>query len=292
MNPIKLMRAASLLALLAFCALTTGARGPAAAPPRGERLNSAVRPGSKITYFDLLRELFPDLAADGTAHRSVPMRSASEPSERSVVEGEIKFEFKPYPFRSGGRQLLMLWVEIKAAGANEGTPYEGESAVLAVYSLEPAAKLLDAVDAKADRFTGFWKDRPLLRLDSRNDAFVIYNTHWNSGESYFGIDVLFVDEGRIKPIAGLFLYDTQGCGVSFTETPAFRAAADPGNKYPKLLVEVEVKKGRDEKTCEHPTRGYVRRYRGVYRWSRAKGRYPGGSRQLGALDRFNERRVS
>ncbi len=291
-NPIKLTPALPLLALLAFVGLTAEARGSALAPSQGERLNSSVRPGSKITYFDLLRELFPDLAADGTAHRSVPVRSTSQPRERNAVEGDIKFDFRPYPFKSGGRKLLMLWVEIKADGVNEGTPYEGEAVVLAVYGLGPAFKLLDAVDVKADRFTGFWKDRPLFRMDSRNDAFVVYNTHWNAGESFLGIDMLFVDEGRIKTVASLFLYNTQGCGVGFDETPAFRAAADPGNKYPKVFVSVELKKGRDGETCDHPARGYVRHYRGVYRWSGAKGRYVGGSRQLDRLDKFNGRRVS
>lgn len=286
------MTCASLFVLLTAAGCWVEARGACVAPSQSAGLSSPVPGAANITYFDLLRKLFPDLSADATAHRTAPLRSLSEPRERAAVEGDIEFDFKPYCFKSEGRGLLMLWVNIKAADANRGTPYEGEAAVLAVYRLGSKAELLDALDVKTDRFTGFWKDRPTFRLDSRNDAFIVYSTHWNAGESYVILDMLFVDEGRLKTIAGRFLYNTRGCGVEYEETPYFRAATDPGNKYPRVFVTVKLRKRPDRAECDKRTRGYTRYYRGVYRWSAARGRYEGGSRQLDTLDKLDERRVS
>lgn len=290
---IKRAAASALLLLLTALGCSRVAAEPlVGADAQSQDLAAPIRAGSKITYFELLRELFPDLKADATAGRTIPLGSLSEPHERRPIEGDIKFEFKPQWMNSEGRRLLLMWVDLKAEGANEGTPYEGEAAVLAVYGLEPRARLLDALEVKADRFTGFWEDRPTFRLDSRNDALVVYSTHWNAGESFVNIDMLFVDSGRFKKIASLFVYNTQGCGAGFTETPYFRAVADPGRKYPRVLLKVKLKRAPDGPECERRTRGYTRFYEGVYRWNAARGGYGSNSRQLDRLDEFNQRRVS
>jgi hypothetical protein len=292
MSLIKLVWRMPLLALMMVVGPWAEAHSTGGGPPQSDEMSRPVQAGSKTTYFDLLRRLFPNLKADATAHKTIPLRSLSEPREIRPIEGDIEFDFKPYRFRSGGRRLLLLWIDLKAEGANEGTPYAGEAVVLAVYKLGPKVELLDALEVKTDRFTGFWEDRPLFRLDSQNDAFIVYSTHWNAGESYVSIDVLFVDAGRIKTVASRFIYNTQGCGAGFTETPYFRAVADPGNKYPRVLVKVKLRKEPDRRECDRRTLGYTRYYRGVYRWNRAGGRYETSSRQLDALDKFDERRVS
>jgi hypothetical protein len=292
MSRLKLVRCAPLFVLLTLGGLRAEARGAAGIETSQDLdLTSHVQSDSQTTYLDLLRKLFPDIHADSTAHTTIPIRSISEPRKREPLTGDITFDFKPYWFRSEGRRLLLLWVDLKSDEANVGTPYEGEAVVLAVYSLEPSARMLDAMEVKTDRFTGFLKDRAALPLDRRNDAFVIYSTHWNAGESYMSIETLFVDAGRLKTIASLFIYETQGCGANFTEAPSFRAAADPGRKYPKVFVKVKLKKGADEDGCEPPSRGYTKYFQGLYRWDASKGRYESNSRQLERLDRFNERRL-
>lgn len=294
MSSMRLIKCSplALLLLLVFDGSRVAAKGRVSAASQSRDLSAPIRAGSKTTYFDLLRELLPDLRADATAGRTIPLGSLSEPLERKPVEGEIKFEFEPHWINSEGRRLLLLRVDLNAGRANEGTPYEGEAVVLAVYSLEPRAVLLDALEVKTDRFTGFWEDRPVFRLDSRNDALVVYSTHWNAGESYVSLDMLFVDAGRFKKIASLFIYNTQGCGAGFTETPHFRAVADPGRRYPRVLLKVELKKESDGLGCERRAAGYTKFYAGSYRWNPARGRYEGRSRQLDRLGEFNERRVS
>lgn len=292
MDSFRRTACASLIALLILAGARAEARGAGRAPSQSVELSSPVPGAPGVTYFDLLRKLFPDLSAQATAHKTVPLRSLSEPRERAAIEGDIEFDFKPYPFKSEGKSLLLLWANIKADSANQATPYEGEADVLAVYRLGPKVELLDALDVKTDRFTSFWEDRPTFRLDARNDAFIVYSTHSNAGESYVSLDMLFVDAGRLKVIASRFMYSTQGCGVAYEETPSFRAAADPARKYPRVFVTMRLKKGADGPECEKRMRGYTRYYRGVYRWNRARGRYEGGSRQLDILDEFDKLRVS
>jgi hypothetical protein len=255
-------------------------------------LSNPVQPGSKTTYFDLLRKLLPDLKADATAHSTISFRNISAPTARETVEGNITVDFKPYWFKNEGQRLLLLWVSLAAEEANAHTPYAGEEELLAVFRLEPTVKLLDALAIKSDRFTGSWKDRPLFVLDPQNDAFIIYNTHWNAGESYLSLDMLFVDDGRLKNIASQFLFETQGCGANFTETPSFQSIPNPGNKYPNVLVKVKLTKKPDEDTCDHPTRGYAKYYQGLYHWNSVKRKYESNAGQLAILDKFNEKRVS
>src|SRR5437763_11000738 len=142
MNSMKFIGCASLFVLLTVCSLQAEARSPGGETLQGEGLSSPVQSGSRTTYFDLLRELFPDLQRDASAHGSIPFRSLSEPRKKEAVEGNITFEFKPYWFKSEGRRLLMLWVELKADEANAGTPYEGGAVVLSVFRVEPGVRLL------------------------------------------------------------------------------------------------------------------------------------------------------
>jgi len=255
-------------------------------------LSSPIQNGSTTRFLDLVRKVMPDAGADATAQNTIPLRSIVAPREKEPITGPIKFEFEPHWFNSEGKRLLMLRLDLTADDANQGTPYEGEAVVLAAFAAEPTVTLLDALEIKTDRFTGFWNDQPLFHLDAKNDAFIVYSTHWNAGESYSRLDLLFVDAGRLKSITNQFLFETQGCGATFTETPSFRAIAVSGRKYPDVAVRVKLTKKPDESSCPKQTCGYTRYYEGLYHWSPRKRRYEGGSRQLDTLARFNYRRIS
>lgn len=291
MNLKSLTRCAALLLLLAAGSLPAEGQTASDEAAQSEDLSSPVRNGSKTTYLDLLRELFPDLQEDATAHTTIPLRSLAEPGNKQAVTGDIEFKFKPYWINSEGRRLLALWVEITDEDANQGTPYQGGAVVLAVFRLEPNAKLLDAMRVEADRFASLW-DKPILRLDARNDAIIFYNHHWNAGENFNDIDMVFVDAGRLKTITNQFIFNFTTCGAIFDETPAFRVVPDPSNQYPQVLVKVVVTRKPENHGCEPRGRGYTRTYQGLYRWDKAKRRYEGHSPQLDRFDRFNKRWLS
>jgi hypothetical protein len=259
-------------------------------------LRSIVRNGSDTTYFDLLRIILPDLQMQAselnaaTAHRTIPFRNI-ESKEADTLEGDFTVStFTTRSIKSEGRQIVLVQLDLEAAGANEGTPYEGEATLLAAFSFEPKPKLLDVMDLKTDRFTDLWEDQPVFQLTAQNDAFVIHNTHWNAGESYDDFRLLFLDGDRFKVITSIFLFNTQGCGATFTETPHFSSMPAAG-KYPDIVVKVKVKKDADGAECSRRTRGYTKYYEAVFYWNRTKARYQTTSRQLDALDRFNRARL-
>jgi hypothetical protein len=260
-------------------------------------LNAPVQKGSKGTYVDLLRTLFPDVKVDpdlpreATAHQTVPIKHIGDQDEGTVFEGD--FEINKVEFRqvlNRGRALYLLLIDLTAENAKEATPYEGEASALALFSADPV-KLLDVLDVKTDKSTDFWGKQPISHLDSRNDYFVIHNAHWNAGESYNEYTVMSIDEGKFTVITSLFCLETQGCGWKETQAPLFRALPARNATYPKLLLTVKVTKEVNSEECARRTRGYTRYYRAIYHWNATKARYEGDSRQLEGLDKFNRDRM-
>jgi hypothetical protein len=259
-------------------------------------LRSVVRQGSQTTYFDLMRMLLPDLQFDSvdsnsaTAHQTISFRNI-EDDEATELKGDFAVsDFVSRWIMSGGRQIALLQLDLSAEGANEGTPYEGEATLVAAFNVDAAPKLLDVMDIKTDRFTDFWEAQPMFQLNAQHGAFVVHSSHFNAGESYNDVRLVFLDGDRFKTITSVFLLNTQGCGATIEETPSFQATPD-GRKYPKLTVRVKVKKEADGAECSRKTPGYRKFYQGVFYWNAAKGEYQGNSPQLNMLDKFNRARL-
>lgn len=284
-----------LLLLLPSCLLAQ-AGNQESKPLFASDLSSTVR-GTKTTYLELIRRIIPDLQIDpkdadvAVAHKTIPFKHLSENKKASPLESDIKLDsFQPYWIKSDGRRVLLLELSVSAEDANQGMNYEGEADIVAAFTLQPAIKLLDVMDVKTDRFSGFYEKPPMFQLTTQSDAFLVVSTHSNAGESYSDLNVLFLNHDRIETITNIFLFDTQGCGATFTETPSFRVM--PGNsKYPNLMVTIKVKKDADPPECDRPTQGYVKVYQALYQWNSAKREYRTTSKQLAALDKFNGKRL-
>jgi len=253
--------------------------------------------GTNTTHLELLRRIIPDLQLDANdaevarGHKTISIKHLRENTPPAALEGNIKLEsFQSRWIKSDGRRVLLLEIDLSAEEANQGTPYEGESDLLAAFVVQPSVRLLDVMDVKTDRFSGFWENPSVFPLTPQSDAFVVNSSHSNAGESYNDLTVLFLNRDRLEAITNIFLLDTQGCAATFTETPSFRV--QPGNiKYPRVLVTVKVKKDADLEDCDRRTRGYVKAYQAVYVWNGAKREYRTTSQQLNALDRFNRNRL-
>lgn len=264
---------------------------------QSKTLQSIIRPGSKTTYFDLLSRLFPDLQMDSNqsnsavAHRTVPLKHISEKEDAAALEGNFEIStFEDHWITSGGSKVLLLSLDLSAEGVNEATPYEGESTLLAAFTVDPTIQLLDVVDIKTDRFTSFLEEKPVFHLNSQNDAFVITSTHFNAGENYNDITVLFLQAGKFNVVTSIFLMNTQGCGATIDQTPEFRAAPAAGRNYPNVIVRVKLTKKADTNECSRRTPGYTKYYQAVYSWNARKREYHGNSGQLKMLDKFNRQR--
>ena len=283
--------------ILSASTTTTQSSGSTSSSLQSKNLRSVVRIGSNTTYFDVLKRLFPDLQMDSNqsngavAHRTVPFRHIAEKEDAAAVEGNFEIStFEEHWIKSEGTQIPLLSLDLSAEGANDATPYEGELTLLAAFSIEPTIKLLDVMDIKTDRFTSFLEEKPVFRLNSQNDAFVITSTHFNAGENYNDITVLFLQAGKFNVVTSLFVMNTQGCGATIDQTPEFRAVPVAGRNYPNVIVRVKLTKEADTKECSRRTPGYTKYYQAVYSWNAVKREYQGSSRQLKMLDKFNRER--
>jgi hypothetical protein len=284
------------LAQLLLFVLTPSTLAQESKPLSTSDLSSMV-PGTKTTYLELIRTIIPDLQIDpndgdsAIGHKTIRFKHLSETKKPPPLESNIKLDsFQPYWIKSDGRRVLLLELSITAEDANQGMNYEGEADIVAAFTIQPAIKLLDVMDVKNDRFSGFYEKPAMFQLTPQSDAFLVVSTHSNAGESYSDLSVLFLNHDRIETITNIFLFDTQGCGATFTETPSFRVM--PGDsKYPNIMVTVRVKKEADSQDCDRPTREYVKVYQALYQWNSAKREYRTSSKQLAALDKFNGKRL-
>jgi hypothetical protein len=291
----KLWLSQLLLLLLPSCLLAQ-AGNQESKPLFASDLSSTVA-GTKTTYLELIHRILPDLQIDpkdadvAIGHKTIPFKHLSENKKPSSLQSDIKLDsFQPYWIKSDGRRVILLELSISAEDANQGTNYEGEADIVAAFTIQTEIKLLDVMDVKTDRFSGFYEKPPVFQLTTQSDAFLVVSTHSNAGESYSDLNVLFLNHDRIETITNIFLFDTQGCGATFTETPSFRVM--PGSsKYPNIMVTVKVNKDADSQDCDRPTPGYVKVYQALYQWNSAKREYRTISKQLAALDKFNGKRL-
>ena len=286
---------AQLLLLLLSPSVLAQAGNQASKPLNASDLSSAVA-GTKTTYLELIHRIIPDLQIDpndadvAIGHKTIRFKHLSENKKPPPLESDIKLDsFQPYWIKSDGRRVLLLELNLSAADANQGTNYEGEADIIAAFTMQPI-KLLDVMDVKTDRFSGFYENPSIFQLTPQSEAFLVSSTHSNAGESYTDLNILFLNHDRIEIITNIFLFDTQGCGATFTETPSFQVM--PGSsRYPHVLVTVKVKKDADPEECDRRTRGYVKTYRALYQWNSPKREYRTNSKQLAALDKFNRNRL-
>lgn len=282
------------LSAIAWAAMLSLAGAPVrqSIDPRG-----VVRSGSTITYLDLLRRLFPGAAFDTAkenvrAPRSVAIRNINDGQSPTTLEKGITVSyFSATWIRSDARPALLLTADVAAEDANEATPYEGETTILAAFDVDAGGRLIDALEARTDRFASLWDTQPVVHLSSDHDAVVVHNTHWNAGESYDNYTLLFLQAGKFTVISDITLFSTLGCGISYTETPAYTAVAHSGRALPDIALRVTVAKAADGAECDRRTAASTRTYSAAYAWDAKKRAYVADERGLAALEEFNRRRI-
>lgn len=258
---------------------------------------SSVRAGSTITYLELLRRLFPDATYDTAkgavrAEESIEIRSVVASDDPTDLDSDITISrISPTWMQSSGRLVLLLTIAVDAEDAHEATPYAGHTTILGAFDISTGPRLIDAIDVQTDRFADTWDKQTLLRLSNGDDAVIIHNTHWNAGESYDKYTLLFVDHGKFSVISDITLFSTQGCGVSYAETPSYAANPHAGRPFSDIKLRVTLKKAADGRECDHRTPGFTHMYTATYTWDVKKHSYIGNLHGLAPLDKFNNDRL-
>jgi hypothetical protein len=229
------MRALAKFSAILLLAYTAGAA----------QLRQPVMAGSKYSYADLLRKVFPNLKVDkaapetATASKSVTIRHLTGDAEPFEVADTAKItDVKRVDMRIPGKpQLLLMY----AVDQNDGTRGASE---LALFDMSNASKLLDVAEGpETPPDDHGWVDSEilLLHLNDTTDVFVFVTEHHNSTEGFDSFTPIFVHNGRLKKIDtfDLLSYNDSAIGP-WVERIAFSTAPEPGRSLGIVTVRVTL----------------------------------------------------
>ncbi|TIQ34580.1 MAG: hypothetical protein E5X48_18260 [Mesorhizobium sp.] len=252
-------------------------------------LNSAVPGHQDVTYLDLARMVFPDLAAgangfyDGTApiemrHIAGADDGGSPPATTSLSNAEV------LAVKAAGRDRLAMLYDL-GYGSDSAEGF----AVLALYDLTGKPRLLDAANVAVDRNTSFHEPRK-VSIAAGDDAIVTMSTHFNSNQGYAGTMLIMVRNDRFQLIDAIYTFDENYCAYRRTQKLAFRSLG--GHKpYAPIKITVTDATVPSEESCnEAPPKATSHDISVTYHWDKAKSRYVKNSDAFEKLSAENEKR--
>jgi hypothetical protein len=278
---------ALLLALAAFVAPARAQEGPVVVSSR----DGATRPldgkpteRSVVTFRDILRDIYPDLGADGRASRTVGARAVPDAVAREdTPPGPVEIDL------TGGGPAV--WAMIAEGERDHVAILVAGALVLAQVAPEyrPAGALLVQTDPGGEPSIA-----QMLLLGEGRPAAVVVNGHHSSQESFSQYLIATPIEGRLQQVfQGPVLYSVQryerGCEPRRLEQRmlpiTLREARRDG--FAELSMTV-----REARICTQ--RGRPRTLNSLVhyarlRWDPAQSRYLGG---LEALERRNRQLMS
>lgn len=248
----------ALLVLWAFL----GALAQASAADLGDAV-----PGQKnLTYFDLMRQVVPDLSlsakGDATGHKTIPFEHIEGKDMKVDLPETITFasvEAVPLP----GNRIILL------ADLGQAETSTASASLLALFALTPSVQLLDVTEVGTDRFTGFRADSSLM-LAPDTPLLLIDSSHFNSNQNYNSTEIIFIRGDRFRLIESVFTFRDSSCSYERTQEPSFSVLAAPG---PYRAIEVSVREtvklteqdcGDEKPPAQLPT------FETVFRWDTAK----------------------
>ena len=271
------------LGLLLLCAI---ALGNTAAAKEVDDLTAPPPDVAGKTWFDLLRQVFPDIAPAAAGKRGAVAKSMID--LRSIGAGDESWircddgihiesiDAVPIRVANQDRLVVSLSVEYDCVG------------LLALFAAD--GKLIEAVNVKGDQHISFSGNyvRPL----GPDGALVIAsNWHDNSSQSYDISSLLLVKSDGFAPIGDVFAFGSRDCEAGFTEDAKITTTADAtGLARIDAIVTRSAQKYAED--CEQKIgKSAVTTFHGFWQWNAAKDAYEPHTKQLDALDAENQKRL-
>ena len=272
-----------LLLALALTALTSLAT--AAVEPHYANIMAPVPGHEDVRYFDLMRQVVPDLAADGEiAAGHLPQGIGHLEGNEAIGELPETVTIRcveVVPVRAGGRSMLWLLTDL-GVGGNLGT-----YTLLAVFDDAAVPKLLDALEVDTYRFNGLG-GAPFAISDD-DEAMLIGSEHHNSSQSYQSRMLAFLHEGKLQLIASIFTFGMRSCDLWQTEE--LNVVAEP-NHTDHWSIDATITRNRAlaGQDCEDPAPGdwRHREFIASYVWDPVEQRYAVARNDFEELHREDE----
>jgi hypothetical protein len=254
-------------------------------------LDASVPGHGAVTYFDLLRQVLPDLAKseDGgkaRGHLAKPWRHIAGGGEGGDPPDPIEIgSIEAVRIRAGGKPRIAVLADLGPSPDRVAS-----TTVLALFDESPDPRLLDAADVGVDRDTSL-AEHERLRLGPGDDAVVTYSEHSNTSQTYAAHVLVFARRDRLRLLQRVSTLSHRECGWLLTQDPTFTVLPGPARPYGQLAVAVREVMKSEKTDCDHPPpRPYARTYRATYHWDAAKGRFTTPSHALERLDKLNAAR--
>jgi hypothetical protein len=234
--------------------------------PLPSDINTAVPGHPDIVYFDLLRQLVPDLVANetigsGTQIGPIPHVMGTFMGQARMADTPDRITFGAFQTRigqfEGKRRILVL----TTLGAGE---VRNAPTLLLAFSDEAKPKLLDAIDVAFSNSVSFGLDPVAI---SDDDQVVLITSGRPTGDTS---DVLlFMRDGKFEPISLFARTEKPGCGFEWTQpirvTAQSSATQGPYDDFMVTITDTGsiVDNGCDQAWGEAP---FATAYSALFQW--------------------------
>lgn len=236
-------------------------------------LTSQVPGHAGLSYFDLVRQVIPDLMRDeagAIGHRAVTLRHIAGDGFGGSIPDPIKIGvLRALPFESEGKARIALLIDIGRID-----DFSEQPVILAVFDTTGRMPfLLDAVDVGLDRVTSF-AEPTLVRIGEGDDAIMTTSQHSNAGENYTRTALIFLRDGKLRLIDRFLAYSIRTCTLQATQAFSFKGVPWASNTpyYEITVIMSDIGTPPEERCDDDRTlpASYTRTATVVYRWDAGK----------------------
>lgn len=249
---------------VAVCAAQTGAR-------QDEGLNTKLSKTSEVTFFDLIKKVFPAARLDdkdsslATTDKEISIRNllSSDLWGADEAGGETKIYISD-ELETIDERGKILWLIFGTRQAEKWRCSNCGRRILAAFRVSRNdAELIDAANVKTDDLTGFYEAAPKLRIAPRREAVVIENlTQLSIGSNTFS--VIAADKNKFKVLVEDYQKVDTSCGNWIREEAKIRLLKTAGGGYRSIEIRVKTEAGGNN--MEDETVETRRRFRYLYVW--------------------------
>lgn len=275
-------RFAGLIAVLAVCAPLSAAAAGISRPEPGD----AVPGAAGMIWLDLVRQVLPDYdGIRGTA--SIPLRHVGGAAmDQEAPAAFTRAVLSAVEAQQGGALRHLLLIDLSSSVESA----EGYAA-LAMFDAGAAPKLVDAALVSFDRLVHF-AETPTVRVAPGSDLVIVGSVHFNSSQGYGLHAMILPRDGRLELVDTVSTLGENGCGYSWTQTPAFRAGEAADRRYADIVATVTETIAHVDDECGDRTRPpeLQREITVTWRWDEGVSRFIPDSDAFELLARDNEQR--
>lgn len=272
MMPRVIWQAAFGIAALLIWPIASLAQGSVVRDRTLAELIAQVPGHAGVSFFDLVKQVVPDLARDETraiGHRTIPLRHIAGDGFGGTVPDPIRIGvLRAVPFQSEGRPRIGLLIDIGKIDDLGEQPH-----ILAVFDATGRMPtLIDAVDVGLDRATSL-AEPALVRIGAHDDAILTTSQHFNSAENYTWTALIFLRGGKLELIDKFLAYSAWTCTSQGKQAFSFKGVPGTNNTpYHAIAVTMNDIGAPPEERCNDAklSAPYARTATASYRWDASK----------------------